>query len=129
MQDPNRLHDYISKYGNSGQSSFLDLKLPTQQIKVKTITLEELFLKHNVTEIHNLKIDVEGYEELVLLQLYNLMKSNKVKITNELKFEYNYLSNLIELDKLTKLICNEFGFKSRYETSLPWNEDIVCTKI
>jgi len=37
VQDPNRLNDYISKYGNSGQSSFLDLgsKLPTQKIKVK----------------------------------------------------------------------------------------------
>lgn len=57
------------------------------------------------------------------------MKLSKVKITNELKFEYNYLSNLIELDKLTKLICNEFGFTAKYETSLPWNEDMICTKI
>lgn len=131
VQDPNRLNDYISKYGNSGQSSFLDLspKLPTQKIKVKTLTLEELFLKYNVTEIENLKIDVEGYEEHLLLQLYDLMKLNKVKITNQLKFEYNYLSNLPELDKLTKLICSEFAFTAKYETSLPWNEDMICTKI
>lgn len=131
VKDHNRLNDYISKYGNSGQSSFLNLdsKLPTQKIKVKTITLEELFLKHNVTEIVNLKIDVEGYEEHLLLQLYNLLKANKVKITNELKFEYNHLSNLTELDRLTKLICSEFGFIARYEKSLPWNEDMICTKI
>lgn len=129
-----QLHeDYDRKYPGSGNSSFLKINGCWQnyqkKILVKTMTLEELFIKHNVTEIEYLKIDVEGYEEHLLLQLYNLMKLSKVKITNELKFEYNYLSNLIELDKLTKLICNEFGFTAKYETSLPWNEDMICTKI
>jgi FkbM family methyltransferase len=130
VKDPQREAEYVKTYGNSGQSSFLDLQnLKTQKIKVKTITLEQLFLKHDVTEIQNLKIDVEGYEEKLLMQLYNLMKSNKVKITHELKFEYNYLSNLEELNNITRLICEEFGFSMQYQCSLPWNEDMVCTKI
>lgn len=123
--------DYNRKYPGSGNSSFLNTgywQNYEKKILVKTITLEELFFKHNVTEIENLKIDVEGYEESLLLQLYDLMKSNKVKITNELRFEYNYLSNLSELDKLTKLFCSEFEFTAKYETSLPWNEDMVLTK-
>lgn len=131
VQDPNKLNHYISKYGNSGQSSFLDLgpNLITQKIKVKTLSLEQLFLKHNVTEIENLKIDVEGYEEHLLTQLYELMENNKVKILKEIKFEYNHLSNLHVLNRLTKLFCENFEFHSRYEKSLPWNEDMILTKI
>lgn len=130
VKDPNKEAEYIRAYGNSGQSSFFNLpNLKPQKIKVKTMSLDELFLKYDVTEIQNLKIDVEGYEENLLLQLYDLMKSNKVKITNELKFEFNYMSDLVKLRELTNLICNEFGFTPRYEKSLPWNEDMVCTKI
>jgi FkbM family methyltransferase len=127
------LDDYNRKYPGSNNSSFLNINDMWQNYKkkilVKTMTLEELFTKHNVTEIEYLKIDVEGYEESLLKQLYELMILDKVKVLNEIKFEYNHLSNLNVLKELTKLFCEKFQFTSHYEKTLPWNEDMVLKKI
>jgi FkbM family methyltransferase len=128
-----QLHkDYDRKYPGSGNSTFYNINDKWQnrkKILVKTMTLEELFKKHNVTEIEYLKIDVEGCEESLLKQLHKLMTLNKVKVLNQIKFEYNYLSNLSNLNKLTELFCQDFRFTSQYETSLPWNEDMVLSSI
>jgi FkbM family methyltransferase len=126
-------NDYDRNYPGSGNSSFLNTIDHWQNYKkkilVKTMTLEELFIKHNVTEIEYLKIDVEGYEEGLLKQLYELMILDKVKVLHKIKFEYNYLSDLNALNKLTKMFCEKFQFISHYEETLPWNEDMVLTKI
>lgn len=125
--------NYNRKYPGSANSSFLNVKDCWQNYKkkilVKTMTLKELFIKHNVTEIEYLKIDVEGYEESLLKQLYELMILNRVKISHKIKFEYNHLSNLNVLNELTKMFCKKFGFTSQYEKTIPWNEDMVLTKI
>lgn len=127
-----KMNDYQRKYLNSGQSSFSDLTNITidapQKITIKTLTLESLFKKYNVTEVYNLKIDVEGYEENLLIQLYNLMANNKIKILNELKFECNYMSNEKRLYEIAGLFADDFGFTYEYVRH-QWNHDIVCKKI
>ena len=48
---------------------------------VNTITLKTLFNKYKITEIDYLKIDVEGYEVVVLTQLIDLLRDNTIKLT------------------------------------------------
>ena len=123
---------YIEQYASSGQSSLFKLdtiKPFAKEIEVNSLTLESLFEKHNVTEIDYLKIDVEGAEEILLNQLIVLLDINKIKINEQIKFEYNELSNKAQLDKLTKYIAQQYNFTSKYECSYPWNADMVLDKI
>jgi FkbM family methyltransferase len=101
-----------------------------EQTQVNCITLKTLFDKHNVTEIEYLKIDVEGAESIILTQLVKLMLNNKIKITKQIIFEYNHLSNMKKLLKLSNGICKKFGFRSKL-VIVPelWDEDIILTKI
>lgn len=122
---------YKEQYSASGQSSlfkFDTIKPFAKQIEVNSLTLESLFQKHNVTEIDYLKIDVEGAEEILLNQLIILLDSNKIKINEQIKFEYNELSDKPQLDKLTNYITQHHNFASKFELSYPWNADIVLNK-
>lgn len=101
-----------------------------QETIVNCMTLETLFNNHNVTEIEYLKIDVEGAESIILKQLLSLMLKGSIKITKQIIFEYNYLSNNKKLDRLTKVICDNFGFKSEHVVFAQlWDEDMVLTKL
>lgn len=106
------------------------LKSHDEQIPriVSCMKLETLFRKHNINEVQQLKIDVEGYENILLNELIHLMRSNKFKVTERLIFEYNDLSNKDELDELTKIICDEFNFTAAFK-KLGLNEDMILTKM
>jgi len=95
---------------------------------VSCMKLETLLDNYGITSVQQLKIDVEGYEYIVLQQLIELMRSNKFDVTERIIFEYNDLSNKPELDELAKIISTEFGFNYSFK-KIGLNEDIVMTKI
>lgn len=95
---------------------------------VQCMTLKTLLKKYDITEVDQFKIDVEGHENVILLQLIDLMRAGEFKVNEKIIFEYNYLSNKKVLDELTEIISKEFGFKYEFQV-LGWNEDIVMTKI
>lgn len=127
----------ITKYSGKGLPFGLSSFLSKQELpwdcelyerSVNMITLKDLFVKYNVSEIEQLKIDVEGHESIILNQLITLMRNNQIIITDKLIFEYNFLSNLSELDKLKDIIANEFGFTYEY-IEFGTNQDIIMEKI
>ena len=95
---------------------------------VSSMTLHTLLDKYKITSVEQLKIDVEGYENIVLQQLIELLRSNKFNVTERIIFEYNDLSNKPELDELTKIISNEFGFSYSFK-KVGLNEDIIMCKL
>lgn len=95
---------------------------------VSSMTLQTLLDKYKITSVEQLKIDVEGYENIVLQQLIELLRSNKFNVTERIIFEYNDLSNKPELDDLTKIISNEFGFNYSFK-KVGLNEDIIMCKL
>lgn len=113
----NPIHGITSIIHNTGHKRSVNL-----------MTFESLINKYNITEVDQIKIDVEGYENVLLQQLIELMRSNKLIVNKTIIFEYNHMSDLNELDKLKILISNEFGFNHRFQ-KLGWNEDIIMEKI
>jgi FkbM family methyltransferase len=95
---------------------------------VACMRLETLLNKYRIKTVEQLKIDVEGCENIVLQQLIELMRMNKFAVSESIIFEYNDLSDKKELDGLSEIICNEFGFTSSFR-KIGLNEDIVMTKI
>lgn len=95
---------------------------------VSSMTLETLLNKYQITSVEQLKIDVEGYENVLLQQLIELMRNKKFSVTERIIFEYNDLSNKPELDDLAKIISNEFGFNYSFK-KVGLNEDIVMCKL
>lgn len=81
-----------------------------KQIIVPCMTFEMLMLKYNISEIHHLKIDAEGMENVILTDVLKLLDQNKISI-DSIRFEYNELSDKNHLDKL----INEFKSKYRYK--------------
>lgn len=97
-------------------------------VKVKTITLNNLFERNNVSEIDHIKIDTEGHENIILNQLLTLLINKKVKINKEIRFECNEKSNNNEeLKNIAYDICSKFDFK--YSESFDvWDKDIILKK-
>lgn len=95
---------------------------------VNCMRLDTLLNKYGITEVDQLKIDVEGHENVVLSQLIDLMRRGRFKVNERIIFEYNHLSDKPELDKLANIITTEFGYTSVFQV-LGWNEDIILTKI
>jgi len=56
------------------------------------------------------------------------MRNNEVIITDKLIFEYNFFSDLNELDKLKDIIATEFGLTYEY-IEFGTNKDIIMKKI
>jgi len=100
-----------------------------KNIEVDMITLDELFKRNSVTEIDYFKVDVEGLEETIMLQLIQLMRKNKVKINKQIRFECNQLSDQKKLKNIAYDICSEFDFKYEYVHNVKWDEDIILTKL
>lgn len=128
VENKNKLTEYLKKYDRSGQSSLNVFLKNSKKIKVVSLTLKNLFEKHNVTSIDYLKIDAEGHEEVILKQLITLLHNKKISINNEIKFEYNNLSDKKKLDNIANIFCDKFNFNKIYSQSLPWNEDIILVK-
>ena len=96
---------------------------------VKLMSLETLLKKYNISEVDQLKIDVEGYEPIILKQLVNLWENKKFKVNKKLIFECapNFNNNEI-LIKFANEIGVKFGFKWDMVSDI-WDEDIVMEKI
>jgi FkbM family methyltransferase len=107
------------------KNKFIDKKI----IKVKMITLYELFKRNDVREIDYIKIDVEGNEEIILLQLLKMMRENFVRINKAIEFECNMLSNKFNLNTIANAICLEFGFKYTTPKNIGWDENILLEKL
>lgn len=126
INDDIKRERYIKKYGLVlGTSSVC--KNPNNSSNVRTVnslTLDDLFKKYDITEIEQLKIDVEGMEYTILTQLLVLLKEQKIKITKKLIFEYNVLSDLKELDSIIPDLAEELNFSWKYQ-EIGWNQDIV----
>jgi FkbM family methyltransferase len=124
----NLLDEYIKKYSTSGQSSISIKTEKSKLVLVKSMTLKSLFEKHNVTSVDYLKIDVEGHESVILKQLLGLLFNKKIIINCEIKFGYNYLSDMKKLNSITNSICELINFSKNYSKTLPWNEDLILKK-
>jgi len=131
-------HPILGSIVGSGGSSFLERVddaivenkfIDKKVVKVKMITLEELFKRNNVTEIDYLKIDTEGSEEIILSQLLKLMQNGVVQINKQIEFECNILSNNSNLNAIANLICSEFGFKYATTHDIEWDENVVLEKL
>jgi FkbM family methyltransferase len=127
--------EFLKKYGGSGQSNVINAYVKTytssvqkKKILVPTLSMESFLKKHNVTSVDYLKIDVEGYEENLLEQLIPIIERGELEINKQLKFEYNQLSNMENLSKLTNKICDKFDFVANY-VKKDWDLDMVLTKI
>jgi len=133
VKNDKSLELYRKLYPASGQSSLYEYEKNqniSKKINVRSLTLESLFKKHNVTEIDYLKIDVEGAEHIILNQLLKLLDDKKIIINKQIKFEYNEKAeDKTILDDLMERIKLKHGFNSRYEFTFPWNEDMVMDKM
>lgn len=95
---------------------------------VACMRLDTLLNKYKIDSVDQFKIDVEGCENIILQQLIELMRLKKFIVNESIIFEYNDLSDKNELDVLSKIICEEFGFTSSFR-KIGLNEDIVMIKI
>ncbi len=111
-----------------GGESLMKQQNHSRTRNVTCMRLETLLKKFDIDSVNQLKIDVEGFENIILQQLIELMRQDKFKVNNRIIFEYNHLSNLEELDALTKIIADEFSFTYEFR-KLGWNEDIIMTKV
>jgi FkbM family methyltransferase len=121
------------EYGKAGSNS-LNKKHPNmdkfkrefETIPCSVITLESLCSMFEINEVESIKIDTEGHENIVLIQLIQLMRDKKITIKKSITFESNYLNNQQELLGLGNTICNEFGFK--FEGKFGKDQNILLIK-
>jgi FkbM family methyltransferase len=114
--------DEISRrgYGTQGfgwDVSSIDLnkeRKVTGELEVRCLTLKSLFEKYDVSEIGLFKVDTEGHDHVILNQLLVLMDAG-LKINSKIFFEYNHLSNKLELDEVSDKICKSYGFAKEYD--------------
>ena len=140
LQDPKFLKKYVARRGKiGGISSFLDEDInpylketPKDRKKaryVDVVKLSTLVQRYEISTIDHLKIDVEGYEEVILLQLLELLKDKVIDIKYSITFEYNNLGNKKKLDLIRKELEDLYGFESKYvENKDTFDKDYILTK-
>lgn len=132
--DPEKYHKYSREVFPvliGGHSSVYTEKMDPgvhqfcKNITVDSMTFKSLCAKHNITEINHLKIDVEGVESIILKDLFDLLESGLIYV-NQIRFEYNHLSNLKELDDL----IDKFKLKGYVGQFIKegFNDDYYLTK-
>jgi FkbM family methyltransferase len=128
-----RLPDWVRGSNSIGdyhpivKKLLLDSNLPLDIVTKETIrlvTLNDLFLEHNVESVGQLKIDAEGYDHYILAQAYE--KTQGGLIIDRIIFEYNIeFKNTDELDKLVTKF-KELGYNSRWASKK--KRDIILEK-
>ena len=88
----------------------------------------QAFRDYDISEVDHLKIDVEGGEEQILIQLINLLQQQKLRVNKTIKYECNFLSDEKLLMNLGKYICKQFGYESEYVCT-GWNEDMILRRV
>lgn len=74
----------------------LDYEKLVKSEDVDCVTMEDLINKFSIDEITSLKIDTEGYDCDIVLQVVELVRSNRLKI-NTMNFETNSLADKEQL--------------------------------
>ena len=107
----NSLHDYHPKH------ELLGVKDLVIKETVKQIPISKLFAKHNVSSVNLLKIDTEGGDCDILLNLYNYLK-NKPKsfYPKKIIFETNSLTDQNKLKNVMQAYSN-LGYVKNSSTS------------
>jgi FkbM family methyltransferase len=80
---------------------------------IEIITFQQLCEQYDITWISQLKIDTEGHEAIILKQVLQKIKKREL-VVDEIKFEYNYLSDKQVLDHLI-LAFKEIRYIPYYE--------------
>ena len=82
---------------------------------IEIITFQQLCEQYDITWIAQLKIDTEGHEAIILKQVLQRIKTREL-VVDEIKFEYNYLSDKQVLDHLI-LAFKEIKYVPYYEST------------
>tara|TARA_B100000131_G_scaffold308653_1_gene338248 strand:- start:778 stop:1380 length:603 start_codon:yes stop_codon:yes gene_type:complete len=88
----NSIHKYHPTVVHRLKKNNLDPDSIIKHITVPCITLADLFKKNDVTHVKKLKIDTEGHDCFIVMQLVEYMQSNNIKV-DKLIFETNNLSD------------------------------------
>jgi len=104
----NSINNYHPTVVNRLQKNNLDVDSIIKKLEVPCITLADLFKKHNVTHVQKLKIDTEGHDCHIVMQLVDYMQSNNIRV-DKLIFETNKLSDKDLIDNtINSLLHNGF---------------------
>lgn len=80
--------------------------------QVNCMTFKKLIEKYNISSVDILKIDTEGYDHIILEQVYDCLLSQQFKINKLLRYEKNKLSSHAELEKISNKIKHLCNFKN-----------------
>lgn len=83
---------------------------------VKVVRIKSIIEKYNVTHIDFLKVDTEGHDHIIINDFLDTVDI----LPNKIKFEYNYVSNKEEIEKLITRI------KSLNYRTVKLKHDVVC---
>lgn len=105
---------------NYGGSSLFQASQRTNEIKVKMISLNEFILQNSIKNIDALKIDVEGYEDRVLMPFFI---NNHISIFPKLVIIEHSSSNEWDKDVIDWMLKNGYSLelKTRGNTILKLN--------
>lgn len=100
---------YINE--NNGGNSFYKIKKDSLKITVKTISLDDIFIKFKIKNIDFLKIDCEGAEGLIIKNTKLITWKNISKIALEYHNNVSIIDNHKIENKLKKIGYNTKSFE------------------
>ena len=85
---------------------------------VKIVRIKSIIEKYNVTHIDFLKVDTEGHDHIIINDFLDTVNI----LPNKIKFENNYVSDKVEVEKLIKRI-EPLGYRI-----VRTPKDVLCFK-
>jgi FkbM family methyltransferase len=85
-------------------------------LKVKALTIKDLFEKHNIKSVNTIKIDTEGYDCHIVKQILNYYKDADIDIQNII-FETNVLTEKSLLEGIVEQL-HENNFMAKYRSNI-----------
>lgn len=123
------LPDWLRGCNSVGQYHFQHTKLGITHLVVKhsvpVVSIDKIFDEYDVSELDYLKIDTEGSDCAIMLQLYNFLKTQS---TNRYPKRILFESNELAIPAEVELVKNEFiklGYivvQASYDTILEFKE-------
>ena len=87
-----------------------DWKEITEQQEIETIRIKTIFETHGITEVDFLKIDTEGLDYLIMMDLFDLMEQGQSPKINRIKYESNVLMKKKDSKQL-RARANSLGYE------------------
>lgn len=101
--------------------------LPIYKKTINTITWKTLIKKYNISSIEYLRIDAEGHEDVILSELFDVLKNNIITV-KEIQFEYEK-NNIFKINNKIKLLIkkyyNELSYKIKWSNK---DNDLILWK-